>query len=212
MLLYNSNIPSMEKVRSFMALPEGWHFGQGHPPGTTTAKTALKLIEEAALSLIKTDAFPGADGEIQVALYHEGHFIEFVVELDESITFTHELNGVEVSYREGLQLSEATEEINRLGDAIWNMSGLSTPITLTQTLADSQAWLSEIRPTEEAYLYLGSTAPLAQAVQYAPTSEGFIPQLQVTHQFSGQYLILNYQRDTAFVDTPAIPAMIAMGI
>ena len=85
-----------EKIRSFAALPPGWHFGQGVPPPPERVDQALRLLaagREAGWP--ETDAFPGVDGEVRITFYREDGYLELTLERDGGVSVVREQNGVE---------------------------------------------------------------------------------------------------------------------
>jgi hypothetical protein len=209
---YEPKIPSIEKLRSFLDLPEGWCYQKGRAPSRKTVNAAVKLIEEASLSLASTDVFPGADGEIQVSVYHKDHYLEFIIEPDYFISFVHEYGGEEVACKERLDLSEAVQELNFFGKEIWNLSELSTLCSSTISSRDSQVWLSRILQAEGGYLYFSTNAPIEPAATYADTSEDIMRPSQVIHHSSGLYPPRSYLLDGVSGNTPVRQAMTAMEI
>jgi hypothetical protein len=111
---------AIQKVRDFIDLSEGWHFGGGLPPSRENlSKAQGLLIKVEELEFDNADAFPGIDGEIQVAIYRGDDDYEFTIERNGTITFTHDENGKELRYEQGLSLDEAIETLVRVSDRIW---------------------------------------------------------------------------------------------
>jgi hypothetical protein len=101
-----------KKILSFRALKKGWHFGEGVPLDELKLTQAIELNREAVqLGFLRTNAFPGVDGEIRVTVYHQEHYLEFTIETDDTITYIHEIDNREIENREGLSLEEAKGEI-----------------------------------------------------------------------------------------------------
>src|SRR5258706_1989414 len=123
---------TMQKVREFADLSEAWHFGEGVSPSRENlikAQSLLAKVEE--LEFDKADAFPGIDGEIQVAIYRSDDDYEFTIERNGTITFTHDENGKELRYEQGLSLDDAIETLVRVSDRIWpSLDFFTTNITL----------------------------------------------------------------------------------
>lgn len=136
-----------QKIQNFKNLNQGWHFGEGIAPSSETIDIALGLVKEAHITGCDVDAFPGINGEVQVTLYYDDEYLEFTVENDNSITFVHEKNGIEVCNEEGLDVSdadirirEATKKCNYLESSIENIS--------IKDWADFKVWhLNQIKLT-----------------------------------------------------------------
>lgn len=122
----------LTKIRDFLQLKPGWHFGEGKPPDKNIIERALFLAERAIAVLFNIDAFPGIDGEIMVTIYHYNHYLEFTFETDNSVTYVHEKDGKEVCYQEHLSFEIALKELDNFCEQIWNSSELSTASILTQ--------------------------------------------------------------------------------
>lgn len=122
--------PVLMKIRDFLQLKPGWHFGEGKPPDKDIVERASFLIERAIAPSFDVDAFPGIDGEIMVTVYHHDHYLEFTLETDNSITYVHEKDGKNVCYQEHLSFETALREFDNFCEQIWNSSELSTVNTL----------------------------------------------------------------------------------
>ena len=55
-----------EKILGFLELPQGWHYGEGSSPSEETVNESVQINNEANLLGLKTEAFPGINGEIQL--------------------------------------------------------------------------------------------------------------------------------------------------
>lgn len=116
------NAPNIteKKINSFKQLKKGWHYGEGVSFKSTVLKQAIELNSYArSLGFLKTDAFPGINGEIMVTIYHLEHYLEFTIEDTETITFCREKNDIETSYQEGLKFEQVKEKIKNFGKEIW---------------------------------------------------------------------------------------------
>jgi len=209
--IYKENYPTLEKVRAFMAMEEGWHFGEGVPPTREIVKKALNIAESASLLLLTTDVFLGVSGEIQVSIYFKNHYLEFIVEPDEAITYVRELDDQEVEYEEGINIDEAIEKLNSFGEEIWQItSGRSTPSILIESKKDSSAWHSKIHQTV-ASLFSTVSAQKVTVMKSANTSEFSTKQFLATLQSSGSYNRKTSQEDVSSINTGVAPVMNAMG-
>lgn len=109
------DIETVKKIHSFKRLVTGWSYGEGKQFKVPVLNDAISLVEEAFnLSFHTTDTFPGLDGEVMCTIYHENHYLEFIIEPNGSITFTREYGDEEICYQEGLLLQEAVDKIREL--------------------------------------------------------------------------------------------------
>lgn len=122
----------IQKVRGFSELPTGWYFGEGVPPSRDILDTALSLLLKAdELGFDNADAFPGASGEIQIAVYRDDDNYEFTVEHNGVITFSHDENEREIYYENNLSLEEALSTLTRISERLWpSLDYFTTNITL----------------------------------------------------------------------------------
>lgn len=128
-----------EKIKKFKNLSVGWHYGKGIPPSSDTVTLSLRINDQAVLFGLKTDAFPGVDGEIQVNCYYDDETIELIIEPNGEICLVHDRNNVELESFESSKLSDVLGFLKRYGKDIWNLSGSSTQITMTSTEKDLPA-------------------------------------------------------------------------
>lgn len=80
------------KIRSFMNLYPGWNHGEGVPPSRQVFQKAMEINGFTIESGFLTDAVPGLNGEIQIAVYGEkqkrNSYLEITVEDAHSVNFT----------------------------------------------------------------------------------------------------------------------------
>lgn len=120
------SIETVKKIHDFRTLVKGWSYGEGELFNNSVLNNAISLLQEASkLGFHTTDAFPGLNGEVMCTIYHENHYLEFVIELDGNITFVHEKSDDEICYQEGLSLQEAKKKVEELKKLIMRREGLS---------------------------------------------------------------------------------------
>ena len=61
----------LNKILSFVELPNGWHYGEGKPPEKQTALKALTIYNKAASFDLNIDVSPGIEGEIEVVCFND---------------------------------------------------------------------------------------------------------------------------------------------
>lgn len=141
------------KIARFQELPQGWHYGRGVPPSRDVVIDALRLVYKAAWTgFSETDAFVGADGEIQVTVYHGPLYLEFTIDPDEGVRFVREDGEVETARRPNLSLAEALLILEDSWTEVCLSSGLSTTATTTPERGGFKTSLSSIPKTVRASL------------------------------------------------------------
>lgn len=125
-----------KKIRSFGALPIGWHYGQGRPLSVDVINKALAIDGYyRQLGFTTTDAFPGADGELMITAYRGPNCIETIISTDLHYSVTHERDNTEISAAQGVSEIISKRTIKQIGAEIWRslgLLGLSTESTTTK--------------------------------------------------------------------------------
>lgn len=125
------------KLNSFQYLKKGWCYGEGGPISLSNIKSASRIImESVSYGLGELDVFPGLNNEVAVSIYDGENHLEFIIENTGTVTFTHEFNNEEISYKENIPLSTAIYEIRHYMEKkkICAMSGFSTSsITIAES-------------------------------------------------------------------------------
>lgn len=146
------------KIYSFLNLPNGWYFGDGVSPTRKTINNALRIGGLAQSFSLKTDAFPGVKGEIEIACIRGNDILEFVVNND-NITFDFERNNEEIEFTENLSVNEALGKLSNYGKNVWNISDTLNQSIITVTVDDSAVEPFKIPPVEAEAGY-----PLSRSV------------------------------------------------
>lgn len=184
---------TVQKIREFVDLSQGWHFGEGIPSSQENLRRAQALlVKSEELGFDTTDAFPGIEGEIQIVIYREDTDYEFTVENDGTITFIHDENDKELRYEPNLSLEDAIETLDRLSDKAWLFSGSFTASTMIRTANDSVAWPFATLVTGRAYQSLKACALNIPAAQFASISPDFTLTWPVIPLSIGRYLKMRY--------------------
>lgn len=154
---------TLQKIRSFQELGQGWHYGEGQGPRKEVVHLAEKVSQLLHVAFFcKIDAFPGVWGEIQVTAYLEEHFIEINILHNGSFEFLvedrnqNELLGFEELDFEGLMVKINLFKQQRL----WKSYVYFPQIISTKIYPDSPALPSGILLVqEEESPYLRKSAP-----------------------------------------------------
>lgn len=143
---------TVKKLLSFQHLPQGWHYGAGGPIPRERLVPALKAYAQLLMwGLSRTDAFPGANGEVQVTAYYLDHSVAITAEVDGSFTVLHEHKGVERREAEHIDWTEAKAVLRAAAGEIWGSSGSSIQSTSTSTWTASGIWRSSARAAASQY-------------------------------------------------------------
>ncbi len=120
------------KLEELTMLPNGWNFGEGVAASRKIAALANGVLDRAQdLGFHLADAFPGINGEVQVNLYHDDHYFEFVIDAPEQVTFVYEQDDAEKAYLESVPLFEALTALERIAPVVCDFSEFSTDYDIT---------------------------------------------------------------------------------
>jgi hypothetical protein len=189
-----------DKINSFANLRDGWDYGAGGPIPKHTRDLAIAWNQVLrSQGLMDTDAFPGADGEIVVATGIGEHYLELIVEPDDSISVGYDFRGKQTAYRPNMQSMEAVQYILDLAGKICVSLGY---YTLTNTTKNKASLLGQHFGTQrmtDAYLSWEQNALMPAEDPFAPTSGNFIniPESWENLPFFGSSSPIYYQRRTA---------------
>jgi len=143
--------PTEQKILDFSTLSRGWHFGNGMPPSKSAIETALSINSFAQSLSLRTDAFPGIDGELQIRCYNETDTIEITIEADNTITYALDRAGEEMLYLERLSFQDVIKQLCEHGQVRCDLFESSTPDITTDIGNSSSVWRLEIPLMEAAY-------------------------------------------------------------
>ncbi len=141
-----------QRISDFLKLPQGWHYGEGNAPNEETVDDALRIYNQTTLLGLKSEAFPGIDGEIQINCYSGNKTLEFTVESTGMVSLTKEENDIEISSHENLTV-EAVLNIVReeYGETTWNSFDQSIQSIIVSTKSELRVGPSEIPLTGVEY-------------------------------------------------------------
>jgi len=99
---------TIEKVRQFASLPEGWCFGEAGPISNESVSYAFAFLAAGrAFGLERANAFPGASGQVQITFYVNLRMLELTIETDQSITLAEDYENEQIDFIEDVSLSGA---------------------------------------------------------------------------------------------------------
>ena len=175
-----------KKLAGFRNLPRGWNYGRGRSIRKDVYEMAVALLRYInELGLSKTDVFPGVDGDVCITAYRFGHYLEVSVEVDLTLSVSHEFDNQEVFSKESLSRSEAKSALREAVKTIWGSSDLSTQDIMIGEKTDLTKWLLKSPLTEPALPSLASGVLAIPEEAYVNTFERFTQTYPEEHQFSG---------------------------
>jgi hypothetical protein len=110
--------PVEEYIRSFSGLPEGWNFGEGRSPSGEIIDKAIQIYRLGKSFGLTGNAFPVGDGEIEISLSYQDHFIDILITGQETLEYTYEI-GIgdeynEIEHIENISLEETESRLRTL--------------------------------------------------------------------------------------------------
>ena len=112
---------TIQKIREFADLPNGWHFGNGVAPPQPMIEQAILFVNYGRLlGLTRANAFPGVNGEVEIRFYEGERMLETTIEADNSLTIAEDRNDTQTAFDEGMSVTHAYERISA-----WTSSDLS---------------------------------------------------------------------------------------
>lgn len=141
-----------QRISNFLKLSQGWHYGEGNAPSERTVDDSLRINNQATLLGLKTEAFPGINGEIQINCYFRDKTLEFTIESTGEILLVEEENDIEISSQDNLSVGEVLDFIRKeYGETTWNSFDQSTDIIIAKSESDLTVRRSKIPLTEAEY-------------------------------------------------------------
>lgn len=151
------------KIDKYLALPVGWHYGEGVPLHQSIGQGVQDLAHYAALFGLEADAFPLLSGGCSVAFYSNDDRMEIVIdptaktivswEHGKGFNFTEEQPSV-------LQtLEDAKSCLLKFSGRSWFSSDFFTPFNSILARNDSQAEPFATPVAEESQLSISFAPP-----------------------------------------------------
>jgi hypothetical protein len=96
-----------EKLFSFLALADGWHFGQGRAPEFGAVVSALRLISGLrTLGANSIEVFPGSTGSILVSAFSRELCVDVTVSDKSTLDYVVERDNVEVTAGDSIDIDD----------------------------------------------------------------------------------------------------------
>jgi hypothetical protein len=181
--------PVAQKLCSFANLPIGWDYGSGGPISIREISRALNWEKcLRAQGFLDTDAFPGGDGEVVVSASLGDHYVEVIVEPDNTTSVAYDFQRKQIFYRLNLSFSEAMQVITEVAGRIWNASDYYINVNTIRNRGSSLDPHLGILRTTDFFQSLDQTVSTRPGRASVTTSEIFTsstPELWENPQFSG---------------------------
>lgn len=180
---------TIQKAREFIALPAGWHFGEGVPPSQARISQAIHFLEFAEqYDISRANAFPGVRGQVEVTFYDANRMLEITIEADDTITIAEDRDREQIYFAENRSRVDAYRKLEEFSQDIWPSSDLFIGNTMTRNL---RAQVSRVRPsTSEAgslYPWLTVIARGTQAVHSVRIYHASTANKPESRRYTGQY-------------------------
>jgi hypothetical protein len=160
---------TVTKLESFRRLNTGWHYGEGRDFDSTIINSAIDLHNLAVkLGFFETDAFPGVDGSIMIAIYHKSDYLEFTLTCKNEIIYRRETDNVEVSEEELITFDQVKTILEGLGQDTWRSS--DSYISDITTVGDRDLLPQHLRTSGMGFKLLISNAFTTREEPFVSTS------------------------------------------
>jgi hypothetical protein len=181
------------KLASFSALPNGWHYGGGQAIRMDVISRAQRMLGIfAEFNIRKTDAFPGASGEVMLTAYTDHDYYELVFAPSGEISLLREVNRVEDFSQAGLDENTAAWQLRELLGDKCITSGCYIRSILTLREMNSKVWHSRIMT--EALPSFNESVWIQHHHPFATTLGNFILTREAIPPYSGFFLKMPSQR------------------
>jgi hypothetical protein len=196
------------KLEDFTSLPKGWNFGEGVSTSRKIVALANGVLDRAQdLGFQLADVFPGVSGEVQVNLYQDEHYFEFIIDAPDQVTFVYEQCDEEKEFLEGVTLFAALSALERIAPVVCDFSEFSTDCDITirpsAVLPQSHFAMPAMVPASPLS---NLHAPYNAVEMSAGISKPFIEMSLASLPFIGSLTKATYQPTASLIQTQAIPA------
>jgi hypothetical protein len=181
--------PIDEKINSFAFLRDGWDYGNGGPIPQHTRDLALawnRFLQSQGF--VESDAFPGGDGEIVIATESDDHYLEVIIESDDSISLAYDFQSKQVFYRANMSSMDAVQTIIELAGQICGVSGYYTQTNLIGNEVGLRAQRFGTQRRTDVFQSSVWNALTTEETQFAHTSGDSIrdiPESWESHRYFG---------------------------
>jgi hypothetical protein len=192
--------PIAQKLYSFANLPIGWDYGSGGPIPIEAISRAL-IWEQflRAQGFFDNDAFPGGNGEVVISATLGDHYIEVIIEPNNTTSVAYDFQRKQIFYRLNLSFSEAMQAITEAAGRIWNASDYYISVNTIRNRGSSLDQHLEIQKTTGFSPWWDQTASILLDRASATTSGTTInstPESWTTPQFSGSFNPVYFRQAT----------------
>jgi hypothetical protein len=160
---------TITKLESFRSLNAGWHYGEGVAFDGNIVNDAINLHNLAVkLGFFETDAFPGVDGSIMIAIYHKADYLEFMLMHNNEIIYRRETDDMEVGEEESITFEHVKTILEGLSQDIWKSS--DSYISYITTPGNRDLLPQHLRTSGTGFQLLISNAFATREEPFASTS------------------------------------------
>jgi hypothetical protein len=191
--------PIEDKITSFGNLRHGWDYGDGGPIPKRTRDLAIQWNRFLQTQFGETDAFPGGSGEIVIATGNDTHYLELIVEPDDSVSLAYDFQGKQAFYRPNMPAIEAVQVLIELAGQICGVLGYYTPTNTIRNEGNLRAQRSATQRMMAAYPSSEWNVFVSEEDQFVITSKNFTRESQAsweTPQFFGSLNPIFYRAHT----------------
>jgi hypothetical protein len=202
--------PTDRKIHAFEKLKPGWRLGGGKSFSKSVINTALAINKKAVDSgFLKTDAFPGRNGDVSLVLYDGEDSYEFSIS-NASIEFTHEKSNGEDKEKPALTFQDSIELIPKLKEEKWNTFSIYTSAIMTGSAEGLGQRLSLNQATEAVFRSSPVNVFWPQLETFVPMQRGITQISHTRPQCFGNSGRLKYLKDASWSLRRVLPEMIVM--
>lgn len=181
---------TIQKVREFAELANGWHFGEGIASPQPRIDKAILMINYARLlGLKRANAFPGVDGQIEITFYDDGRMLEITIEADDSLTIAQDENDIQVGFSEAVSTPQLYERLNAWASSDVSIGSITTVNVPIQVSPHRLSTFEVVNQSQ----WLTTTALLPRAGQSVLTFFDTTWDRLEIHQYTGPFQMAYFQ-------------------
>jgi hypothetical protein len=180
---------TIKKVREFGDLAEGWHFGGGVTPSADRIAEAVHFLTLAEyLGANRSNAFPGASGQVEITFYGEDRMLEITFEADGSLTVAEDQSNEQVFFLDNITRGDAFKRLWEFTHNVWASSELSIENIMTRNVRVQVLPVRHlIHDQGNRYLWWSTNAQLKKTVMSAHISLGTTVVKLANPRFTGAF-------------------------
>jgi hypothetical protein len=189
-------LTASEKILLFSQLENGWDYGNGESILDVTIRVALMWNERLSnFGFQDTNASAGTDGEVAIGAAWGVHYVEVIIENDDTVSIAYDFDRKQVFYRLRMPEADAYQTIIELVGKIWSASTSFIPASTTGTKIGGFEPLSGTTPAPYQLLAVNvwRSAALPLASTYENTIISSSPPSSGSPQYFGNSIPIYYR-------------------